>query len=190
MKKSISLFYLALFLFIFVCVSPSLTFSASETKLISNSDKSSDKSEIKWLAFSESNYQYERNLISKYEHVPKKEAKYTQIFISTAKLGDGIKGIFMYTSGPYFCGQIGCPFNIFKIENGKLISLLPPQFLPENDIPLFINTDRIQKQSVIGILPSKTMGFNDIFLRYGENKSIEKWNGKFYEEKNFKNGGD
>ena len=133
--------------------------------------------QIKWLNFSSTNYSHERNLVRKHERVPASEVKYARIYIALEDLNDdGIKEIFAYIESSYYCGrEVGCPLNIYRVKNGKLISLLSPKF--KNGFPLFIEVDNIGKQNMIRILPNKTMGWHDIAI---DKLTVWKWNGKSY----------
>lgn len=144
-----------------------------------NSDISSN---ITWLIFSSTEYSYERNLVRKHERIitfksKKGEIIDVPIFIAVVDLNDdGVGEIFAYIDFYYYCGQqTGCPLNIYKIKNGKLMSLLEPQF--RDGFPMFIEINGTGKQNMIGILPSKTMGWHDIALKGG---TVWKCNGKDY----------
>lgn len=134
-------------------------------------------SSIELLIFSSTKYSHERNLVKIYERIRPALLKYGRIFIALADLNDdGIKEIFAYIDIFEYCGQqIGCPLNIYKVKNGKLISLLRPNFI--DGFPMFIEIDNTGKQNEIGILTSTTMGWRDIALKGG---TVWKWNGKDY----------
>jgi hypothetical protein len=138
-------------------------------------EKSShNNSSIQQLSFSPSNHSYERNLVMKHERIRLKTGR---IYIALVDLNDdGTKEIISYIESAYYCGQeTGCPLNIYRIVNGKLIPLLMSSF--KDGFPMVIDIDKTGKQNVIGIIKSRTMGWNDILI---DGDTVWKWHGKFY----------
>jgi len=176
-----SIVHWVVFLYLLVLVIQLTTYKLSYADAEKSQDKPNISSNITWLTFSSTEHSYERSFIKKNEHIPTKapKPKYDKIFIALADLNDdGVKEIFAYIidiDGIHYCGQIGCPLNIYGIKSGKLISLLRPEFI--HGFPMFIEIDNTGKQNEIGILPSKTQGWHDIVLKGG---TVWKWNGKKY----------
>jgi hypothetical protein len=175
MHKTISIITLILCTLILLnnlCAADDLPIKANN--ILNKQNKSID---IEWLIFSSVKYSQELNLIKQYEKVSTQDLKNGLIYIALKDLNnDGIEEIFSYIEIFNYCGQqTGCPFNIYKNENGKLRSLLPHSF--SNGFPIFINLNNSGKQNMIGILLSKTAGWQDILI---DNKTIWKWNGKSY----------
>jgi len=149
----------------------------SESKQTIENKNHSINTKIKWIVFYLANYQKERILVNKYNHITNSKDKYAKVFIAVADLNDdGVNEIFSYIKGSYFCGdQLGCPFNIYKLQNNKLISLLSPDF--SDGFPLIMDIQEANQQKVIGILNQKTRGMHDIFIG---NDTVWKWTGKSY----------
>jgi hypothetical protein len=135
---------------------------------------------IEWLVFSSSKYEFERGLVEKKEHVHYSDLKYGgKIYIALADLkGDGSKEIISYINIWEFCGREGCPFNIYQIHSKKLTSLLPRGTNLGGGYPIFIDIDQTGHQKVLGILQHKTKGWHDIVL---EGPTVWKWNGSNYD---------
>jgi len=77
---------------------------------------------IRWLVFSSSKYEFERGLVEKKEYVHSSDLKYTgKIYIALADLkDDGSNELISYIDLWSFCGRQGCPFNIYEIHNKEL----------------------------------------------------------------------
>jgi hypothetical protein len=125
-------------------------------------------------------HQSERRLVMKQEHITLSQLQDGRICIALVDLNnDGRKEILSYIDIFDYCGQReGCPFNVYTVESGKLISLLAPQFV--QGFPMFITIDGSGKQKNIGILPSNTMGWQDILI---DGETVWKWNGRHYKKK-------
>lgn len=138
------------------------------------STKLNVSSNVQYLTFSSTQYSHERNLVRKHERIKSRAGK---IYIALVDLNnDGTKEIISYIHVFEYCGQeTGCPLNIYRIINGKLISLLKPIF--NDGFPMFIEIDKTGKQNVIGVLSNTNMGWHDLLIN-GE--TVWKWHGKYY----------
>jgi len=134
-------------------------------------------SSIKWLVFSPTEHTYERELVIKHEHIKRSQLKTGRIYIALKDLNDdGVKEIFAYVDIFDYCGQQdGCSLYIYTINKVKLLSIGPDEL----GLPMFIDygegSQKLQK--LIGILPTKTSGWHDIYL---SGETVWKWNGKHY----------
>jgi hypothetical protein len=166
-----------LLLFIWISMNSYCIAKDLSIKVNNISSKQNKSLNIELLIFSSTKYSLERNLIMKYEKISTQDLNNGLIYIALKDLNnDGVKEIFSYIEIFNYCGQqTGCPFNIYKIENGKIKSLLPKYFT--NGFPIFIDINDSGKQSLVGILSSKTDGWRDIYI---DSKTIWKWNGKSY----------
>jgi hypothetical protein len=176
MDKKYTIFILSAF-FIFLLIMNGLGFADEDIQSNIqpvNAQNISDK--IEWLIFSSTKYSHERNLVIKHERILPRHIKHGQIYIALEDLNsDGIKEIFAYIVNSYFCGTIGCSFNIYKIKNKKVVSLIRPIFAA--GFPMNIELDNKGRQNKIGILTSKTMGWRDITI---DENTIWSWKGKNY----------
>jgi hypothetical protein len=168
---------ITLLLFTLILLSSYCTAEDLSIKANSTSNKQNQFLKIELLIFSSTKHSLERNLIMKHEKISAQDLKKGLVYIALRDLNDdGVKEIFSYIEIFNYCGQqTGCPFNIYKIENEKLKSLLPKYFA--DGFPIFIDINNSGKQNVVGILSSKTDGWRDIFI---DSKTIWKWNGKSY----------
>jgi hypothetical protein len=173
--KIISIITLLLFTLILLdsyCIAEDLSIIAENM-----SNKHNKSSNVELLIFSSTKHSFERNLIKKYDNISAQDLKKGLIYIALKDLNDdGVKEIFSYIEIFNYCGQqTGCPFNIYKIENKKLKSLLPQYFA--YGFPIFIDINDSGIQNIVGILSSKTLGWRDIVV---DSKTIWQWNGKSY----------
>lgn len=166
------IFFVVILALGFITESPCSDQSAGDAGIVSTGANTS--SNIQQLIFSAAEHPVERNLVRKHERI---KLKTGQIYIALADLNDdGTKEIISYIHIFNYCGQeTGCPLNIYRIVNGKLISLLRHEF--KNGFPMFIEIDKTGKQNAIGILSSTTMGWHDILIK-GE--TVWKWHGSYY----------
>ena len=163
--------------FAFSVFSSGLTKRAFARGEVSNVPKLSNNlpvvKDLKMLNFSLTKHSRERSLVRKRLRIAAKD-KDASIYIALADLDDdGINEIFSYVESTYFCGTLGCPLDIYSLKNNILKSLL--DF--DEGFPLVLDIDKTGKQSVIGVLPSKTLGFHDVYI---VNRTVWKWNGKRY----------
>jgi len=174
----ICIFFVVLFTMGFITESPCSDQSAGDTGIVSPGANTFPN--VQQLIFSATEHSVERNLVRKHERIKPSRLKTGKIYIALADLnGDGVKEIISYIDIFYYCGQeTGCPLNIYRTVNDKLIPLLMrdhPIF--NRGFPMFIEIDEAGRQNVIAILSSTTMGWHDILIK-GE--TVWKWYGKYY----------
>ena len=168
-KATSGIFFVIIFILGFITESSCFDQATGVTRISSRIPLNNQQ-----LTFSSTEHSFERNLVMKHERIRLKTGR---IYITLADLNDdGIKEIISYIDIFDYCGQqTGCPLNIYRTANGKLESLLRPEF--EHGFPMFIEIDKKGNQKVIGILSNTTMGWHDVLIK-GE--TVWKWYGKYY----------
>jgi hypothetical protein len=163
--------FFSLTLLLILSLVSGLGFTADETS------KKNAFSNVRWLQFSQTAHSRERTLIMAYEKISPADLKKGHIFIALADLDeDNTDEIFAYIDIFDFCGQSeGCPFNIYRVRDGRLTSLLHPEF--SHGFPIRLGKTQLNKQGGIGVASRMTSGWHDIAI---DREVIWRWNGKYY----------
>ncbi len=165
-KPNVIMRFLLIFSFVLVVAISGAVGASSQEKPVGK---------VKWLVFSSTKYQRERELVIRHEHVTRNYLKGgSPLYIALADLNDdGNPEVFAYMAlGGGYCGTMGCPMNFYQRKGQKLAPLFWDGFL------IYIDIDKKGHQKVLGILPTKTMGWHDIALY---DSTVWKWNGKEYD---------
>jgi hypothetical protein len=131
---------------------------------------------VKWLAFSATQHQRERELVIRHERINRKLLKKegSNLYIAVADLnGDGIPEIFAYMDILGYFGNLGCVTNVYRIK-GRGLAYLFTEF----GFNLWLGDGNVKDQKVIGILPSTANGWHDIVIVMDDQETVWKWDAK------------
>ncbi len=130
---------------------------------------------VKWLVFSATQHQRERELVVRHQKINRKDLKSGGLlYIAVADLnGDGVPGIFAHMLIHGSCGNFGCYTNAYRTKGRGLAYLLPVEGLT-----LWLGDGDVKDQKVIGILPSTTNGWHDIVIVMDDQETVWKWDAK------------
>lgn len=133
--------------------------------------------DIKWLVFSDTKHQEERNLIIKANEKEINEAeratgKKLKIFIALKDIDkDNTNEIFTYVGHSEYCSDKGnCALTIYKVTEDKIENIGPT-------ITPYIPIDRPGHHNLIGIINTQTLNHADIII----GSIICRWRGNRYE---------
>jgi hypothetical protein len=137
---------------------------------------------VKWLEFSPTKYQRERELVIRKENVIHEDLRERgrKIYIALSDLNDdGVQEALAYLDLGRYCGLEGCRMNIYRMKGQRLTSLFYSEW--EHGFIVDIDIGEGGRQKRVGILPNKTRGWHDI-VGYG-NEIAWTWGGENYDYK-------